>query len=57
MSISTKFTQFVSDNVEYSVCELDGSGTFHGMGIIVCLTNVTKNARGENTEINKDFQE
>ena len=40
--ISTEFAQFVSDNVDHNLCTLDGSGTFHVMGIIVCSTNVTK---------------
>ena len=41
-SISTKFAQFVSDNVDHNVSKLNGSGTFQCMGIIVCLTNVTE---------------
>ena len=41
-SISTEFTQFVSDNVDYNVCTFDGSGTFRGIGIIAFSTNVTE---------------
>ena len=41
-SISTEFAQFVFDNVDHIVCILDRSGTFHGMGIIVCSTIVTE---------------
>ena len=41
-SIYNEFSPFVSDNVDHNVCTLDGSGTFHGMGIIVCSTNVTE---------------
>jgi hypothetical protein len=28
------FTQYVADNIDHNVCTLDGSGTFHGMGMI-----------------------
>lgn len=42
VSISTEFSQFVSDNVNHNVCTLDGSGTFHAMGIIVCSTNMAE---------------
>ena len=28
------FTQFVGDNVDHNIRTLDGSGIFHGMGII-----------------------
>ena len=41
-SISTEFTQFVSDNVDHNVCTFDGSGTFRGIGIIAFSTNVTE---------------
>ena len=41
-SISTEFTQFVSDNVAHNVCTFDGSGTFRGIGIIAFSTNVTE---------------
>lgn len=30
--------QFFADNVEYNLITLDGSGTFHGMGIIASIT-------------------
>ena len=52
-SISTKFAQFVSENVHHIVCILDRSGTYYGMGIIVLPTNVTERPE----EINKDCQE
>ena len=42
MSIFTKFAQFVSGNVDQNVCTLGRIGIFHGMGIIVCSTNVTE---------------
>ena len=32
------FTQFVADNVDHNIRTLDGSGTFHGMGIIAIST-------------------
>ena len=41
-SISTEFTQFVSDNVDHNVCTFDESGTFCGIGIIAFSTNVTE---------------
>ena len=41
-SASTKFAQFVSNNVDHNVCTLYGSGTLHGMGMIVCSNNVTE---------------
>jgi len=37
--------QFAADNVDHNICTLDGSGTFHGMGIITMVTpgiNVSK---------------
>ena len=30
--------QYVADNVDHSVVAIDGTGTFHGMGIIACIT-------------------
>ena len=27
------FIQYIADNVDHNVITLDGSGTFHGMGI------------------------
>ena len=47
-SISTEFTQFVSDNVDHNVCTFDGSGTFrvevvHFVHFIIAFsTNVTE---------------
>ena len=32
------FTQFAGDNVDHNIRTLDGSGTFHGMGIIAIST-------------------
>ena len=32
------FTQFTVDNVDHNIRILDGSGTFHGMGIIAIST-------------------
>ena len=32
------FTQFVADNVDHNIRTLDGSGTFHGIGIIAIST-------------------
>lgn len=33
-----KFMQFVADNVDHNIGTLDGNNTFHGMGIIACMT-------------------
>ena len=33
------FTQFVADNVDHNLATLDGSGSFHGMGIIAVSTS------------------
>ena len=32
------FTQFVADNVDHNIRTIDGLNTFHGMGIIACIT-------------------
>ena len=32
------FLQYVADNVDHNIRTLDGSGTFHGMGIITAIT-------------------
>ena len=32
------FTQYIADNVDHNVITLDGSGTFHGMGITSAST-------------------
>ena len=34
------FTQFVADNVDHDICTLDGTGTFHRMGIISTTVNL-----------------
>ena len=33
-----EFIQYSADNVDHNSCTLDGKGTFHGMGIIACVT-------------------
>ena len=33
------FTTFIADNVDHTVCTLDGRGTFHGMGVMAATTN------------------
>ncbi|VDI26391.1 Hypothetical predicted protein [Mytilus galloprovincialis] len=30
--------QYVADNVDHNLCTVDGNNTFHGMGIISCIT-------------------
>ena len=37
--------QYVADNVDHNVATLDGSGTFHGRGIIVTKTPGSKSSR------------
>lgn len=32
------FCQFVFDNADYNIMTIDGTGTFHGMGGIMCVT-------------------
>ena len=34
ISQESSFTQFIADNVDHNTATLDGSGTFHGMGIL-----------------------
>ena len=34
--------QYVADNVDHNVATIDGTGTFHGMGIIACITPGTQ---------------
>ena len=34
ISTENSFTQFIADNVDHNIDNLDGRGTFHGMGII-----------------------
>jgi len=36
---SDSFAQYVADNVDYDLCNLDGKKTFHGMGIIRATVN------------------
>ena len=38
------FTQFAGDNVDHNSRNLDGSGTFHGMGIIAISTPFPENS-------------
>ncbi|WAR20764.1 hypothetical protein MAR_014738 [Mya arenaria] len=35
------FVQYVADNVDHNIRTIDGHGTFHGMGIIACVTPAT----------------
>jgi len=39
----TSFLHFVADNVDHNTATIDGLNTFHGMGIIACVTNPSKN--------------
>ena len=32
------FVQYSADNVDHNSCTLDGKDTFHGMGVIACVT-------------------
>ena len=41
--IETSFLHFVADNVDHNTATIDGLNTFHGMGIIACVTNPSKN--------------
>ena len=36
------FVQYSADNVDHNLRTLDGTGTFHGMGIIAAITPGTK---------------
>jgi len=38
ITTNENFIQYVADNVDHNLCTLDGSGTFHGMGMIACVT-------------------
>lgn len=40
-----RFVQYVADNVEHNTRTLDGTGTFHGMGIIATITPGTKTSK------------
>ena len=33
---------FAADNVDHNIISLDGKGTFHGMGMIACITPANK---------------
>ena len=37
--------QYIADNVDHNVAPIDGTGTFHGMGIIVAVTPRTQSSR------------
>ena len=41
-SSSETFTQWAADNVDHNLRTLDGTGTFHGMGIIAISSSTTK---------------
>jgi hypothetical protein len=38
MDMSIPTVLFTGDNVDHNIRTLDGKGTFHGMGIIACIT-------------------
>ena len=42
---SDQFIQYVADNVDHNTRTLDGTGTFHGMGIIATITPGTRTTR------------
>ena len=44
------FTQFVADNVDHDICTLDGTGTFHGMGIISTTVNLADSNDAESVQ-------
>jgi len=35
---SSQFVQYAADNVDHNIKTLDGNNTFHGMGMIACVT-------------------
>ena len=39
---SSQFVQYAADNVDHNIKTLDGNNTFHGMGMIACVTPGTK---------------
>jgi len=39
------FVQYAADNVDHNTRTLDGTGTFHGMGIIAMITPATKTTK------------
>ena len=41
METDETLMQYVADNVDHNLCTLDGSNTFHGMGIIATITPKT----------------
>ena len=41
-SSSETFTQWAADNVDHNLRTLDGTGTFHGMGIIAISSSTSK---------------
>ena len=41
--------QYVADNVDHNIRTLDGSGTFHGMGIITAITPKIDHVSGNQT--------
>ena len=43
--IPGRFKQYASDNVDHNTRTLDGTGTFHGMGIIALITPATKTTK------------
>ena len=45
ISPQTSFIQFAADNVDHQINTLDGTGTFHGMGIIGAATPGTKDSK------------
>jgi len=45
------FTQFSGDNVDHNVCTLDGTGSFHGMGIISMTTPCISNGDFSSSDI------
>ena len=40
-----RFVQYTADNVDHNTRTLDGTGTFHGMGIIATITPGTKTSK------------
>ena len=36
--IQDQYIQYVADNVDHTICTIDGFGTFHGMGIVATKT-------------------
>ena len=48
---------FAADNVDLNIISLDGKSTFHGMGLVACITSankvVRKILRRNSSELNK----